>query len=73
MMYLVRLLLTQLTLTEICRKYLQEQKFQWIGKITSSKAGCGATGSLVAMVPSKYIPFYNLRLCLHRGILLFIA
>lgn len=73
MMYLARLLLTQLTLTKISRKYLQEQKFQWVGNTTFSKAGCGATGSLVATVPGRYIPVYNLRLCLHRRVLLFIT
>lgn len=50
------MLLTHLTLTEIWRKYLQEQKFQWTGKITSSKAGCGTMGFLVATMPGKYIP-----------------
>lgn len=73
MMYLARLLLAQFILPGIRRKYLQEQKFQWIGRITSSKAGCGPVGSLVAMVPGRYIPVYNHRLCLHRGVLLFIT
>lgn len=61
-MYLGRLLLTQFTLPEICTKYLKEQKFQWIGKITSSKAGCAPMGSLVATVPGRYIPVCNGRL-----------
>jgi len=72
-MYFARLPLTQLALPGMPREYLEEQKFQWIGKITSSKAGCGALGSLVAAMPGKSIPVYNRRLRLRRGILLFLT
>lgn len=73
MMCLARLLLTQLTVLEICWKYLQEQKFQWVGKTTCSKAGCGAPGSLVATVPGRSLPVCNRGLRLHRAVLLFIT